>query len=102
VSDGKAFKIQVKGISYSSGIWVQKAFFDAERQPDLFLVIVLVPLDDVSPLRFFVLSHDEAKHEFSIMPKIKKDGNPVDSWGLNWSSITPYEIAWTKLPALKA
>jgi hypothetical protein len=102
VPDGKAFKVQVKGISYSSGIWVQKAFFDADFQKDLFLVIVLVPLDEVSPLRFFVLSHDDAKQEFSIMPKIKKDGNPVDSWGLNWGSITRHEKKWAKLPALKA
>jgi len=108
VPDGQPFKIQVKGISSANAFWVQQAFFDADPQQDLFLVIVLVPpppdppLPDKSRLRFFVLSHSEAKHEFSKMPKIKRDRTPYtkESSGLNWGSITQYEDKWDKLPPI--
>jgi len=80
VPDGKPFKIQVKGISNPNGFWVQKAFFDAHLQPDLFLIIVLVPpLGDAFPLRFFVLSHSDAKDEASKMPKYKRNGRPYEN-----------------------
>jgi len=103
VPDGQSFKIQVKGISNPMGFWVQKAFFHARLQPDLFLIIVLVPSRDDSRLRFFVLSHADAKHEFSKMPKYKRDGRPYENGsGLYWKSITPYENAWAKLPNLRS
>lgn len=100
VPDGRAFKVQVKGISNPSGFRVQQAYFEATPQADLFLVVVLVPaIGDESCFRFFVLSHKEAIDESSKMPKVKADGRKYEKGsGLNGGSVTPYENAWKKLP----
>jgi hypothetical protein len=102
VPDGEAFKVQVKGISTANGFYCQKEFFDAAQQQNLFLIIVLVPpVGDSSPFRFFVLSHEEAILEFSRMPKFKRDGRPYENGsGLNWGSVKPYEDSWDKLPRI--
>src|SRR5437867_10394930 len=62
VPDGESFKIQVKGISNSYAFYIDKAFFEGDVQPDLFLVVVLVPRQDEPPFLFFVLSHADAKN----------------------------------------
>lgn len=101
VPDGEAFKIQVKGISNANGFWVQKAFFEVAPQSQLFLVVVLVPSAADKPLRFFVLSHSDAKHESSKLPTHKRDGRPYENGtGLQWGSIKPYENKWEKLPTV--
>ena len=104
VPDGQPFKIQVKGISTANAFYIDKSFFDRDTQSDLFLVVVLVPpVGEDVPFRFFVLSHADAKKEFSKMPTRKRDGRPYESgWGLNWGSVKPYENAWNKLPVLHA
>lgn len=98
--DGEAFKVQVKGISNPAAFYVQKKFFEAPTQRDLYLVVVLVPRKDKQiPLRFFILTHGEAQREFQLMPTHKKDGRPYDSGtGLNWGSITSYEDKWNTFP----
>jgi hypothetical protein len=101
VPDGSPFKIQVKGISNSAGFYIDKSFFEGAAQKDLFLVVVLVPKDLGRPLRFFVLSHAQAKEEFDKMPTHKKNGTPITSgFGLNWGSVTPYEDKWHTFPAV--
>ena len=104
VPDGPSFKIQVKGISTANAFYIDKSFFDRDAQADLFLVVVLVPpISENVPFQFFVLSHADAKKEFSKMPTHKRDGRPyVNGWGLNWGSVKPYENAWNKLPVLHA
>lgn len=104
VPDGQSFKIQVKGISTANAFYIDESFFEGSAQPDLFLVVVLVPrLGDDSPFRFFMLSHADAKNEFSKMPTHKRDGRPYESGsGLNWGSIKPYENAWGKFPVIDA
>jgi hypothetical protein len=102
VPDGVPFKIQVKGISTKNAFWVQKTFFDAVRQDDLFLIVVLVPYDVESAFRFFILSHHDAQQAFSKMPTEKKDGRPYEGGsGLTWGVIQPYENAWNKLPDVR-
>jgi len=103
VPDGQPFKIQVKGISNPNGFWVQKAFFEAHLQQELFLIIVLVPPAADTSLRFFVLSHSDAQQESSKMPTRKRDGRLYQNGsGLNWGSIKPYEDKWDKLPMVAA
>lgn len=105
VPDGKPFKVQVKGISNPAGFWVQKTFFEAPLQKNLFLIIVLVPKpEDKSALRFFVLSHQDAKTESLKLPKFRRDGRRIEKHdnGLYWRSITPYEDKWDKLPEVEA
>jgi hypothetical protein len=104
VPDGQSFKVQVKGISTANAIYIDKSFFDGSIQPDLFLVVVLVPpLGNDSLLRFFVLSHSDAKNQFSKQRTFKGDGGPykIDG-GLNFGSIKPYENAWNKFPLVQA
>jgi hypothetical protein len=63
------------------------------------IVVVLVPRDDELPLKFFILTHKEAKKEFDSMRKKTKDGRPYESgFGLNWGSIKPYKDKWATLP----
>jgi len=95
--NGKAFKVQVKGISGNYGFYIDKSFFDGEDE-DLFLVVVLVPCVEDEPFRFFVLSHAEAKKEFSKMPSIHRDGTSLKESGpgLNWGSVKGYP-GWTSL-----
>ena len=102
VPDGTPFKIQVKGISGANGFYIDKSFFDGRAQRELFLVVVLVPLpNDDAPMRFFILSHRDAKSEFSKMPKHKRDGRPyLRGSGLNWGSVKPYENAWNTFPKI--
>jgi hypothetical protein len=99
VPDGEAFKVQVKGISTPNAFYIDKAFFEGE-QPDLFLVIVLVPYSHDEPPHFFVLSHAQAKEEFAKMPPRKRDGSPIKASGpgLNWGSIKEYKGKWTTFP----
>jgi hypothetical protein len=93
VPDGFPFKIQVKGISNPNAFYIDKSFFEGDAQDDLFLVVVLVPQEDASPIRFFVLSHGEAKNEFAKMPTHKRDGRPyINGSGLNWGSVKSYEM----------
>jgi len=42
VPDGKAFNVQVKGLSGKTGVFIQTPFF-SELQENLFLIVVLVP-----------------------------------------------------------
>jgi hypothetical protein len=52
----QSFKVQVKGILTANAFYIGKSFLMDRFQPDLFLVVVLVPpLSADSPLRFFVL-----------------------------------------------
>lgn len=99
VPGGQHFSVQVKGISSTNGFYIDKPFFDGD-QPNLYLVVVLVPpADSITPFRFFVLTHAEAVYEFSKMRKEHKDGTPYkEGWGLDWGSITPYEGQWQKFP----
>jgi hypothetical protein len=98
---GQPFKVQVKGISGAYGFYIDKSFFEGEIQPDLFLVVVVVPpLGNDAPLRFFILNHADAKKEFSEMPHQKQDGNPQPNPGLNWGSVNNYENEWRKFPSL--
>jgi hypothetical protein len=89
--NGKAFKVQVKGLSDKYGFYIDKSFFEGEDE-DLFLVVVLVPLAEDGAFQFFVLSHAEAKEEFSKMPKIHQDGTPLKESGpgFNWGSVKGY------------
>jgi len=101
VPNGRPFKVQVKGISNPNGFYIDKSFFEGDTQQDLFLVVVLVPTDIDSSMRFFVLFHADAKSEFSKMPTHKQDGRPYDNGaGLNWGSVKPYENEWSKLPTI--
>lgn len=103
VPAGEQFKIQVKGISSANGFYIDKSFFDEPIQPNLFLVVVLVPpIEEESAFRFFVLSHDEAVKEFAKMRPTKLDGRPYENGnGLNWGSIKPYEKAWKTFPSIR-
>jgi len=103
VPGGEAFAVQVKGMSYASAFYIDKPFFEGNIQPSLFLVVVFVPPPaDNSPMRFFVLSHQDAVNEFAKMRKEHKDGTPyVEGWGLNWGSIKGYENAWDKFPSIQ-
>ena len=101
VPDGPDFKIQVKGISSANAFWVQKKFFDAPTQNNLFLVVVLVPLNQPEkPFRFFILTHGEAKFAYSHMRKLKRSGEPYkdSETGLNWGEIKNHEGRWDKFP----
>jgi hypothetical protein len=103
IPDGKSFKVQVKGISNAKGFYIDKSFFEGDIQRDLFLVVVLVPpFGDSSQLRFFILSHSDAKSEFSKMPKFKRDGKPyLHGAGLNWGSVKSYEGRWDRFPVIQ-
>ena len=99
VPEGKAFKIQVKGISGPYAFYVQKEFFERYSEEELFLVVVLVPNDEQTSWRYFILTREDSRNEFAKIPKTKKDGTPyVSGFGLNWGSITPYENKWDKFP----
>ena len=101
VPDGSTFKIQVKGISNQNALYIDKSFFDAPGQENLFLVVVLVPKDVALPFRFFVLSHAQAKTESAKLPTRKRDGQPfVVEGGLNWGSFKSYENAWATFPPI--
>jgi hypothetical protein len=101
VPDGSLFKIQVKGISNPNGFYIDKSFFEGVTQKDLFLVVVLVPKEAASPFQFFVLSHAEAKKEFSKMRTHKRDRRPYPNGnGLNWGSIESYRGAWGTFPTV--
>jgi hypothetical protein len=92
VPDGKAFKIQVKGISDRYSFFIDKSFFETHPDEDLFLVVVLVPINNDSPLRFFLLPHVDAICEFKKMPTRKRDGRLYENGsGLNWGSVKSYE-----------
>jgi hypothetical protein len=106
VPDGQPFKIQVKGISNETGLWIDDKFFQGGIQRDLFLVVVLVPpLSGDARFRFFILKHADAKDESSKMPQKKRDGTPFGPSrqkgpGLNWGLLKPYENAWDKFPTI--
>lgn len=103
VPDGRTLKVQVKGLSHRNGFYIKKKFFEGTHG-DLYLVVVYVPpLGVEEPLEFFVLSHKQAKNEFSKMPTHKKDGRPyTDGSGLNWGRVLPYKGAWATLPRLQS
>ncbi|HPQ44219.1 MAG TPA: hypothetical protein PKZ42_08315 [Syntrophales bacterium] len=102
IPGGKSFKVQVKGISGSYGFYVQKEFFERYSEEELFLVVVLVPKDEQTSWRYFILTHEDSRNEFAKTRKTKKDGTSYTSgFGLNWGSITPYENKWDKFPIKK-
>lgn len=102
VPDGKPFKVQVKGISNPNGFYIDKSFFEGDAQRDLFLMVVLVPADVDSSMRFVVLSHADAKSEFSKMPTHKQVGTPYENGaGLNWGSVKSYENEWGTLAVVR-
>jgi hypothetical protein len=106
VPDGKAFKIQVKGLSSENDVYIQWKFFSEPAQEDLFLIVVVVP--PVSePYKFFVLTHAQAIEEW-------KEGyteGTIEQWkryqiknnspdGLRWKNIKRYPDKWEVLPKL--
>ena len=101
VPNGLPFKIQVKGISNENGFYIDKSFFDEPEQKYLFLVVVLVPREDASPFRFFVLSHRDAMNEFAKMPTHKRDGRKYENGaGLNWGRSNLMKISGVSSPLL--
>jgi len=104
VPDGKPFKVQVKGLSDEWDFYVQKGFFEAADQSDLFMIVVLVPSVEPRgnaslPFRFFILSHAETKAEFSKYPTVKRDGTKYMEAGLAWTTVKSYEDHWNVLPS---
>jgi len=101
VPEGKAFKVQVKGSSGKTGVFIQTAFFDEPAQENLFLIVVLVPpLPDPFGPKFFVLTHAQAIERWKKY-MTKKDGTPYSpssADGLYWRDIEPYEGKWETLP----
>jgi hypothetical protein len=96
---GQTSKVQVKGISGAYGFYIDKSFFEGETQPNLFLIVVVVPpVGDNAPFRFFILNHADAKKEFSKMPQHKRDGKPQSNPGLNWGSVKHYQDKWHTFP----
>lgn len=98
VPDGRPFKVQVKGISWQNGFWVQKEFFNQAVQDDLFLIVVYVPKpgEEDHPFDFHILSHDDAKKANSqISQRLKKQAG---EGGLGWGELKPFKNAWHKLP----
>jgi len=92
-------KIEIKGISGANGFNIKKEFFELTEDSQRFLIVVLVPQND-APFRFFILSHKEARSEFSKMPEKRKDGRKYENGnGLNWGSVSSYENAWETLNA---
>jgi hypothetical protein len=102
VPNGESFSVQVKGLSGEYSFYISKKFFVAERQPNLFLVVVLVPRPgDNAPFRFFILTYEEAKREFDSRPTHMRDGRIYeDGSGFNWSNVKGYQNGWEKFPHL--
>ena len=98
--DGPAFKVQVKGISREGGLWIQKGFFDESTEQDLFLFIVVVPLDTAKPFQFFIMTHEESKKAYASQRKVKRDGSPYKEGheGLSWGVYKMHKDRWDKLP----
>ena len=70
-----------------------------ELQEDLFLIVALVPRD-LTPYRFFILTHDEVRQERLAQPRAKRSGEPYVSGheGLRWNCVQENESRWDKLP----
>ncbi len=96
--DGLPFKIQVKGISGEYDFYINKSFFDGDAQKYLYLVVVVISVDDNSPFSFYILSHEEAQNEFNKLPITKKDGSPITQFGLGWTSVKRYKNKWDTFP----
>ena len=100
VHEGKAFKVQAKGSSGKTGVFIQKAFFDEPAQENLFLIVVLVPpLPEPFGPKFFVLTHAQAiERSKNDMTKRGTPYSPSSADGLPWRDIEPYEGKWEALP----
>jgi hypothetical protein len=111
VPDGEQFKVQVKGITGQNAFWVQKDFLEGTLDPNLFLVVVLVPTEDDQHFQFFIMTHKEAQGAWrdsafnpdgsrkAIQRGPRKGLLPKEGGeGLSWGVVKKHSNRWDKMP----
>lgn len=97
VSPGKkAYRVDVKGLK-SQNFWLIQRH---DPQPDLFYILVLVPISLNCAPEYFILSSQEMNDEMNnLKAKTIADGK---TWtgkgeGINWGQSLKYKNQWDKL-----
>jgi hypothetical protein len=98
--NGLAFRVQVKSARSPNFVPIQKATLEGPSLTGLVFVIVIVPIEESSGFRFFIMTHREIQAAYKNLPKVTRSGQPYKpGWeGIRWSDITVHEKAWWKLP----
>lgn len=99
---GQAFRVEVKSLARPNFVLIQKRILEEAVRPDLFFVVVLVPISPSESLRYFVLTHAEVQQLWDKLPKVRKDGKPLRPGfeGINWGDVIQHESKWDKLPSI--
>lgn len=98
---GTPFKIQVKSLSATNWVLIQKAMLEDKPKLDLLLAVVLVPTDAERPFEFHILTHREACEAYAKQRRVRLDGKPYKPGmdGLAWGEVRQHLSRWDKLPA---
>jgi len=98
--NGCKFRVEVKtSSSEKTQIPIQLHHVEGLLKPDLFFV--LVKKLDVTPFfEYYVLTHDELKAAWILMPKQKLNEEPyvINPPYIDWSLVKLQQNRWYKLP----
>jgi hypothetical protein len=98
----KSFTVQVKSISSSTFVLIQKKHLEGPPRDDLYFAVVLVPPPHVpQPFVFYILTHTEVCDIYGHYSGLKKDGQPYKGGmeGLSWADVKAFQDRWDKLPS---
>lgn len=97
---GEPFTVQVKSLAKPNWVLIGQTWLEAHPRDDLYLAVVLVPLDTEAPCLFHILTHHEAIWAYLKQPTTKKDGTPFKPGmtGLDWRDVRLHRSRWDKLP----
>lgn len=93
---GKGFTLEIKSQS-TKNFWRMREPKVAE---DCFYIFVFIP-EDFEPLKYYIMTSQEVHTEYHAYKDriLARNPNVKDTqWGINWTTVFPYEDKWDKLP----
>lgn len=98
---GRKFKVEVK-TSKSKGtqIPIQMHYLEGASRNDLFFVLIKATANNPQLFEYYILTHEELKAAWTLMPKLKMNGEPyvINGGYIDWSLIKLQLNRWYKLP----
>lgn len=97
--NGDKFRVEVKTTkTKNADVYIQVSFLNSDLINDLFFIWVAVFSSDEAFREYYILTHEDVKAIWDLMPKVKPNGELYKPGFLKWKHIRPHHNRWDKLP----
>jgi antitoxin ParD1/3/4 len=88
---GNRFRVEVKTTkTKNADVYIQLSFLNSGLISDLFFVWVAVFTSDEAFREYYILTHEDVKAVWDLMPRIRPDGELYKPGFLKWKYIQPH------------